>query len=144
MKNIIEKEIEDMCPTKSFKVKHYTDPWITREVIEMINDKDRLLKIARSSGNKEDWEVAKRARNFVSGQIRSLKAEFLMEEQRNNADDPKKFWRTISTILPAKKGDRQEIVLTEDGVKCKPEKSADIINSFFYQHRPIPSEGLYT
>ena len=131
MKGFIEEEIEAMCPTKKFSVKTYDDPWITREIIELIRDKDRLLKVARVSGRDEDWRVARRARNVVSGQVRNLKADFLKDEQRRNLDNPKKFWRNISAILPNKNKGRQEIILTNDEGFMRPEESAEKINEFF-------------
>ena len=77
MKGILEKEIEEICPVKDFSVRKYDDPWITNEIIELIRDKDDLIRLAKRSKNKEDWEAAKKARNFVSGQLRNLKAEFV-------------------------------------------------------------------
>ena len=91
MKGNIEKTIEEMCPLRLMKGKVYDDPWITREIIEKIKDKDRLLKIAKTSGKQDDWDLAKKARNLVSTQIRNLKSEFLIEEQENSVDDPNKF-----------------------------------------------------
>ena len=131
MKTAIEEETEIMCPTKKYSVKSYDDPWITREIIELIHDKDRLLRAARTSGDEEDWKVARRARNVVTGQIRNLKAEFLKEEQRQNLDNPKKFWRNISAILPNKRKGKREIILAGDEGFIKAEESAEKINEFF-------------
>ena len=131
MKSVIEKEINYMCPCKTYRVKKYDDPWITREIIELIRDKDNLLRAAKISGDEEDWAVARKARNVVSGQLRNLKADFLKEEQRNNFDDPKKFWKNISAVLPNGKKDEREIVLSEGNQKLKLEESATRINEYF-------------
>ena len=131
MKSNLEITIEEMCPLRVMKGKVYDDPWITREIIEMIKDKDRLMKNAKTTGIKEDWDLAKQARNFVSTQIRNLKSEYLKEEQENNVDDPKKFWRNISSIIPKDKGGKQQIILEKDGVQRDPGESAGILNHFF-------------
>ena len=142
MKENIELTIENMCPERRMIVKVYDDPWITREIIELIKDKDRLIKRAKISGVEEEWNVAKRARNFVSAQVRNLRAEFLIEEQRNNADDPKKFWRNISSILPKNKGGKAGIVLEEGGIQLDPGKSAGVLNTFFTNVGPTLAEGF--
>ena len=142
MKSIIEEEIERLCPLKTFSGKVYDDPWITREIIKMIKDKDRLIQGAKVSGNGEDWATAKRARNFVTAQIRNLKSEFLIEEQENNIDDPNKFWRKISSLMPKDKGAKHQIVLDRDGVQGDPRDSAGILNNFFTNIGPKLAEGF--
>ena len=142
MKLSIEETIEAMCPQRDMSGKVYDDPWVTREIIEMIKDKDRLIRAAKASGREEEWEVAKRARNFVSSQIRNLKSEFLVEEQENNVDDPKKFWRNISSILPKDKRGKCQIILDKGGEQADPEESAEILNNFFTSIGPKLAEGF--
>ena len=56
-------EIADrMCPLKRYKVPQAKDPWITNEILEMIKDKDRLLRKAKKRKLAADWENAKLAR----------------------------------------------------------------------------------
>ena len=52
-----------MCPLKRYKVAQAKDPWITNEILEMIKDKDRLLRKAKKCKLAADWENAKLARN---------------------------------------------------------------------------------
>ena len=127
MKLHIEETIEIMCPQRCMKGKVYDDPWITREIIEMIKDKDRLIQEAKRTGREEDWEIAKRARNYVSSQVRNLKADFLIEEQENNIDDPKKYWRSISSIIPKGKGGKQQIVMESEGYRWIPASQQEFL-----------------
>ena len=62
-------------------MRKYDDHWITNNIIELIRDKDELIKNAKRTNNARDWLEAKRARNFVSGKLRNLKADFVLEEQ---------------------------------------------------------------
>ena len=91
------------CPSKKFKVKEVRDPWITQELIEEIKDKDRAMREAKRSGRAEDWVVARHERNRVGRLVEQAKAEFLCEQQEELADDPKKFWRVIKSIVPGNK-----------------------------------------
>ena len=122
--------------------KIYDDPWITREIIEVIKDKDRLIKKAKLSGKEGDWETAKVARNFVTSQVRNLKSDFLIEEQENNVDDPKKYWGTISSIIPKDKGAKHQIVLESEGKQTDPGESAEVLNQFFTSIGPNLAAGF--
>ena len=79
MKGFILEVADEMCPLRPYKVKGYSEPWITNEAIEAIKDKDRLLRLAKTSGNKQDWDEAKRVRNKVSKDLRNLRADFLKQ-----------------------------------------------------------------
>ena len=65
MENTIRESLDVMCPLKQFKVNEIREAWVTDELLEEINDKDFLLKLAKSSGKEDDWKAAKRERNRV-------------------------------------------------------------------------------
>ena len=50
---IITKEIDRMCPIKTFKIKQIKQPWITPRLLELIKDKDKALKTAKKSNDPE-------------------------------------------------------------------------------------------
>ena len=65
MLDIIEESIESFCPTKEIKIKKLKEEWVTQELLEFINDKDDLLRLAKRTNNNEDWNTARIARNLV-------------------------------------------------------------------------------
>ena len=75
---------------------------MTNEIIEQIKDKDKAMRTARRSGKTRDWQLAKAERNSVGRLVQGAKSEFLKEQQRDLADDPKKFWRVVKSIVPGK------------------------------------------
>ena len=87
--------LNNTCPQKIFKVREIKEPWVTNEVIEEIKDKDRVLRVARRSGTREDWAHAKAERNQVGRLVEQAKADFLKDQQEQLADDPKKCWRQV-------------------------------------------------
>ena len=115
MENFITRNIDEMCPLKSFKVSSLREPWITNEAIEAIQDKDRLLRHAKRTGKEDDWARARRVRNMVG------------------RGDPKKIWRTIGSILPNGKKDKEGIWLRDEGTgkEIKPDGVPAFINEFF-------------
>ena len=133
MENAITTEIDKMCPIKSFKVKECREPWLTNEAIEAIKDKDRLLSKAKSSKREDHWVEAKRARNEVGRNIRNLRADFLKQQQIAHKSDPKKFWQTVSSIIPKNKIKSGDINLKdmESGQPVEVEKTAAFFNKYF-------------
>ena len=133
MENIIRTEADELCPIREYRLPEIREPWITNEAIEAIRDKDNLLKKAKKSNAKVDWDLAKEARNRVGRDLKTLRADFLKRQQEANWGDPKKFWKVVSEILPKKAKGRNDIWL-KDQLKGHPitqENTPDYINSFF-------------
>ena len=133
LENTIRSELDLTCPLKNFRLKEIREAWITNELLEEINDKDSYLKIARASGAEDDWQTARRERNRVGKMVRNAKAEFVKEQQREFKNDPKKFWKAISTIMPKKKQSSNNISLMDQytGADVPNTEVADYINNFF-------------
>ena len=87
----IRNTIENMCPLKRMKIKDKGDPWVTSEIIELIQDKDRLRIRAKRSESQADWNEAKAARNFTKQVIRGAKAKFISNSLDTHDKNPTKF-----------------------------------------------------
>ena len=121
-----------MCPIRSFHVKNYRPNWITNELLEQIKDRDYFYSKAKSTGNEDDWNIAKYLRNLNNANIRRAKREFILEELEANADNCKKFWKVIQDVIPSdKKQERQDIPLKDSGAKIVKDKVADLVNNYF-------------
>ena len=96
---------------KRFKIKITNKPWITQELIEQIKDKDRALKKAKRTKKEEDWSRARCLRNDCLRTVRNAKSDFIKNEINNHPNDPKKFWDSISSILPSDSNSKNYIKL---------------------------------
>ena len=94
---------DQMCPLKQYKVAQAKDPLITNEILEMIKDKDRLLRKAKRHKRAADWENAKLVRNNTNAIIHQAKNNCIRENLNEHHDDSKKIWQSIHTILPSSK-----------------------------------------
>ena len=138
MENIIAAQIDKSCPMKFFRVNERREPWMTNEALEEIKDKDRLLSRAKITRREDHWEVAKRARNEVGRNIRNLRADFLKQQQVTHKSDPKKFWQTVSEVIPSSKAKPGEVNL-KDKMSNQPvgsENTANFFNNFFTKVGP--------
>ena len=137
MYKLILEGIERRCPMKTFKVAEFKEVWMTNEAIEAIKDKDRALCRARRTRREEDWNEAKRLRNRVGRDIENLRADYLKDQQETFKADPKKFWKSIASVIPGKKGEHREVWLkSKDGKDVKREDAAGYINTFFTEIGP--------
>ena len=141
----IRSYLDNACPQKMFRVREIREPWVSNEIIEEIKDKDRVLREAKKSGKREDWETAKRERNRVGRLVEQAKADFLVDQQEQFQDDPKKFWRLIKSIVPGKNKGHGKIALSskeENGVEIeiKGDQIANFINDFFCDIGPKLAE----
>ena len=122
-----------MCPIESFRVSEAKEPWITNEALEAIRDKDSLLRIARNTKAPEDWLEARRVRNATGRDIRNLRRDYLLDQQNVHKNDPKKFWKTIASVLPSKKKYSDHIWLKDELTKSDVSQNctADVMNKFY-------------
>ena len=72
-------------------LRDYGDPWITRELVKVFKDKNRLFFKAKRSKLPEDLVVAREARNNANRMVKQAKEEFTKENLEDNINDAKKF-----------------------------------------------------
>ena len=134
MEDRIRQHISRTCPLKTFKVREVREPWLTKELLEEIKDKDRAMGTAKRTRKPEDFLEAKAVRNRVGRLVSSAKAEFLKEQQEELQGDPKKCWRLIKKIVPGNKVCSGKISLvheSEGGKQIEETEVAETINNFF-------------
>jgi len=49
-------------------------PWITNELKELMAERDYALRVAKRSGNQEQWNEYRRLKNFTNRKIKSTEA----------------------------------------------------------------------
>lgn len=132
MYNKIINHISTMCPVRHFKVKEREVPWITNELIELINDKDRALSKAKKSNKTEDWKKARKLRNDANKATKIAKAKYIQNNLYRFSGDVKKFWKTISELIPkTKKQDKLQLINHKDGILIPEEDTANYVNNYF-------------
>ena len=129
----IIKEVDRTCPVKTFTVKSNKPEWITNNLIEQMRDRDYFYNKAKKTKDEDDWNIAKLLRNVTNSNIRRrAKADFIINQLESSKDNPKKFWRVIKRVFPAKdKNSKKAINLKNDaGDRINDKDIADYINDF--------------
>ena len=132
IKETVTQVLNKMCPLKLFHIKNYRPDWMTNELIEQIKDRDYFYRKAKSTRDVDDWRIARFLRNRTNSNIRQAKRDFVLDELKQNQNNPKKFWKVIREIIPSDKSDRQSDILLKDaGIKLDREEVAHYINNYF-------------
>ena len=84
-----------MCLIKYIRIRENSPASILQDIIEALNDRNLLYKIATNDYNSVMYiNTARNQRNRVNKHINSAKATL-----ENNRDNPKKFWRILNNSL---------------------------------------------
>ena len=122
---------------KEFKINEYRETWMNRDLMELIIDKDKALRLAKRTKNEDDFNIAKNMRNTVGELIFQAKKNHFEDEYNASKNDPKKFWSNIFTILPKNKEQTLNINLKNDrDEEINSEDTASYINDFFANFGP--------
>ena len=101
------------------KIKQVNNPWITADILKLINHRDFLLKKAFISKLEADFKQYQNARNHVNIAIRKVKKSFY-SEKITAASSQNELWKTLRNVLPSKRDQ-----------SCNPNLSAEVFNSYF-------------
>lgn len=85
------------APVKKKRITRPPAPWITREIRQLMIQRDSVLKKSRKSRNIEDIELYRHLRNKVKQQIRNSKMKFThsyFNKSKSSAD----IWRGIKRL----------------------------------------------
>ena len=120
-----------MCPFKHVKVSIKRPYWLSHHIIESINDRNKLFRLAKASGDPTVFASARIARNRTNKLINSSKEDFIKDSLEANKSDPKKFWRIINNYIIKKQTCNMNISLkTPDGVQLSELNSCEFMNNF--------------
>ena len=124
-------EIEKLCPLKKMVLRDYGDPWLTREIVEILKDKKRLFLKAKRSKLPGDFTAARQARNMANRMVRQAKEDFIKENLEDNNKDAKKFWEHVNNLLPKKTKNCAISIVDNNDLPINQEHAADFINNYF-------------
>ena len=124
--------LDGMCPLRRFKIKNYKPEWMTNELIEQVKDRDYFYHRAKTTGDRDYWNIAKYLRNITNSRIRQAKREFVLAELQMHQNDAKKFWKVINDVIPTGKKTASNDILLKHGDKYLDKgKVAHYINDYF-------------
>ena len=128
--NTIIEVLNVMAPLRTSTFRKDRPEWLTADLIEIMKDRDRVMKLACRSKLTFDKKNARVLRNHVNKAVKAAKSEYLLAKLDTYKKDPKKFWQAINDILPHSKNSAINI-LSEDGTTLSDQEMSETINNFF-------------
>lgn len=124
--NIIKCAADRHCPVKTYKRKKEIAPWLTKELLELMYERDRIYKLAKRTALDADWIAARKIRNKG---IRQAKCSFAQAQLEIHEKNPNKFWSAIEKIWkPAT--DKDTMINLVDQDSGIPIPLVDVPNTF--------------
>ena len=124
--------LEIMCPYKNVCLRDPKTPWITPAVVNAINERKKYVRMYWRTKKQYILEICKYLRNRCNTLVRNAKSYYIKANLVRNANNPKKFWKTINNLL---KGPKKEIIIHEyiDNVgKIIPRgETCDFLNEYY-------------
>ena len=130
--NAIIKYLDINCPIRTVTVSKVSDPWVTAETIELINDRSNMIREHRITKDREVLRQIRRIKNRIQRQLENSEGTFVITTLERAEGDPSKFWREVSKLVnPVTKN--LIIQLTNDltGEIIPIEETASYINNYF-------------
>ena len=101
--NIIVKFIFDKhAPYTTKRSKSRPCQWMTDDIKNSMNERDRILRKARKYNNQNDWNDYKTMRNRCNIMTRKAKSVYTKELIDQKCHNPKEFWKSVKEIFPTK------------------------------------------
>ena len=74
-------------------------PWLTREVKQLMNERDHFHDLALRTNNELHWSSYKRLRNVVTLKLRKEKQRYFNDQLRETKRDSRGTWRNLKQLL---------------------------------------------
>ena len=121
------------APLKRIRTNHATKrlPWITNKIKELMAERDYALRVAKRSGNQEQWIEYRRLKNFTNRKIKSAEA-LHYKNLIESAENPKDMWRSLNSVIgPNNQGGSPFQVNDGKRLVSEPKSVATKFNKFF-------------
>ena len=112
MEDMLMRNINKHAPIIEKWVKGRFCPWLSPELKNLMNTRDKLHRKARKTNTETDWIAYKQLKNRCNNAVKQAKYEYHRNLQDETCNNPKKFWRVIKNIFP--KASSKQTSLDED------------------------------
>ena len=102
-KEIFQTVSNKHAPIKTARLKDRRCPWMTKDIIALMYERDKLHSDAKTSKNAELWNQYQRLRNLVTTKISDLKTKYFFDLDKDYSKNPKKRWEEIRKVFPLRK-----------------------------------------
>jgi len=133
IETILNDVLDRRIPLKSKGVKRPNQPvWMTKEILQSMKTRDKLLNKARNSNLPEDWSRFTHAKRQTTNVLRKTKRSFFREKIDENKGNTKGVWKALKSLSGTSKPRvRINEITTENEVVSDESVVANELNEYF-------------
>ena len=132
MYTIFLDSLNELCPMMKCLSQTDRPNWVTKEVVEAIQEKNILYKHAQVTSNDEDWRLFRVQKKKTKKLITETKCRSMKNRLGENRGNPKKFWRQVNNeILGRQDGEGLKVIRNSKGEHITGKEAADYINQIY-------------
>ena len=144
--DVIMAYLDIHCPLREMKFKDHKKPWMTKEIFELIFQRNETMLQYCREGKSNDVLLlqGKMLRDRINVMSKFAQDNYMVEKLETLADNPTKFWRELNTLLGRSNDIKPEITLKHHttGQDIRGDKVAGYINQYFSEVGNLLFEGL--
>ena len=125
--------INELAPKRIFRAKVRSEQWLTSEIIDCINERDKCLRNFVRTNNTWYQTQFNMLRNKVQRLVKKARGDYILNQVEINKNNSKKMWDSLK-LLGYKQmvKTKEQIVLNVNNDICyDPVTIAEYINDFF-------------
>ena len=122
--DVLQSTLDSHAPVRTIKVRNRPCPFVTRDIKQLMDNRNSLHRRFLQTRDAPDWEKYKASRNTVKRVLTEAERSYTLQEVQENKNDPRSLWKIINRTIPSKEKERQ--VYTKN-----PKTVADEFNAFF-------------
>ena len=125
-KQLFTEVADSHAPKIHVRVRGQRVPWLTREVKQLMKERDYFHKLALKTNNESHWSSFKRQRNVVTLKLRKEKQRYFRDQFQVTKEDPRGTWKNLKQLLGGSKS-TGPVTCSANEVKNK----CNIFNRYF-------------
>ena len=133
MTNHLINILDRMAPMRTIQVRSNYNPYISKETLLLMKERDELQKKASESKDKDDWRKYKKLRNNVNNRLKYEECrgqKIKLDECGNNSA---KIWKNVKCILNWNSSGSPNQLFYKGLIRTKSQDIADSQNNYFIQ-----------
>ena len=138
--------LDSICQIRKSRYTNSRPPWITNELMELANDRDRAMKLAKREPSPSNIIQAKSLRNEAKIAFKTIREEFIKAKLDEHKDDPKKFWNELSNVIPGNKCKSNEVynLIDTNSEALSNDVAPTYVNNYFSTIGGVLAEDIGT
>ncbi|CAB3981754.1 Hypothetical predicted protein [Paramuricea clavata] len=99
---VLISTLEAHAPVKRIKIRSRPCPYVTTEIKDLMNARDRILRRFKTTRDDNDWHIYMEARQTIKTTLRNAERNYIRNEVQTHKDKPGCLWKIINKVIPSK------------------------------------------